>query len=154
MVIFVILIANGGIGIYQDYNAEKAIDALKNLQTTEATCLRSGEWKTINAVDIVPGDIVKLEQGKKVPADVRICKMESFSLKIVQAELTGEANPVSKFVDAVDTNADLISKSSMCFSGTLVTNGVGVGVVSQTGMNTEIGLIHALMQSAKHDNKD
>jgi Ca2+-transporting ATPase len=100
-----ILIANAVIGVYQDLNAGKAVEALKQLQSQDATVLRNSDdihrWVVVSAVNLVPGDIVKVIGGNKIPADIRVFKFDSVSFKVQQAHITGESKSVSKTTDAI-----------------------------------------------------
>eukprot|EP00331_Platyophrya_macrostoma_P007514 CAMPEP_0176423202 /NCGR_PEP_ID=MMETSP0127-20121128/10150_1 /TAXON_ID=938130 /ORGANISM="Platyophrya macrostoma, Strain WH" /LENGTH=1036 /DNA_ID=CAMNT_0017804121 /DNA_START=15 /DNA_END=3125 /DNA_ORIENTATION=- len=154
-VIFTILILNAVVGIYQDYNAEKALDALKELQSVDALCLRDGRWAPLKSADLVPGDIVQVTQGDKVPADMRIIEIKTTSVKIEQSSLTGESQPVNKYVDIVkNKEAVIIEKTNILFSATLVATGTVIGAVFATGMSTEIGEVQAQVGEAKDEKKD
>lgn len=153
MVIISILILNGCIGIYQDYNAEKATEALKKLQSDSATVLRDSGWKIIKAADLVPGDIINVKIGDKIPADARIVKMNTLSLLVNQSSLTGETKDVSKD-SGVAHKDDIIGQTNMVFSGSLVTNGSADAVVCQTGMHTQIGDIQKEVKAAAKDTED
>jgi P-type Ca2+ transporter type 2C len=152
-VIITILILNGVIGIYQDYNAEKATEALKKLQSATATVMREAGWRTIESADLVPGDIINVKIGDKVPADARIVKMNTLSLYTNQSSLTGENKDVSKDSGSV-TSDDILGQTNMVFSGTLCTNGDAVAVVCYTGMNTQIGEIQKEVKEAQKDTED
>lgn len=153
VVIITILILNGCIGIYQDYNAEKATEALKKLQSDSATVLREGGWRTIESAELVPGDIINVKIGDKVPADARIVRMKTLSLYVNQSSLTGENKDVSK--DSGPVNSDeIIGQTNMVFSGSLCTNGDAEAVVCYTGMNTQIGEVQKEVNEAKKDTED
>ena len=125
---------NATVGIYQDYDAEKALDALKELQSNMAIVLRDGAYSEVKARDLVPGDIVKVSAGDKVPADMRIIHVTTTTFRVSQSILTGESQDVNKYVDIVKTpNALIIDKINIAFSGTLVTSGTAIGVVTGTG---------------------
>jgi Ca2+-transporting ATPase len=146
IVILVIVALNAVIGFAQEYRAERAIAALKSLAALSAHVLRDGSVTALPAVQLVPGDIVLLEAGQAVPADLRL--IESAQLRIEEAALTGESQPVEKHtrpLDAVDL--PLGDKHNMAFKGTLVTYGRGRGLVVATGMATELGRIAALLRS-------
>ncbi len=145
IVIFIILIFNACFGFFQEYKAEKTIEALKKLTALEATVIRDGKRKTIPSRELVPGDIVVLEQGAKVPADIRI--MKEIELKVDESALTGESVPVSKCTEPVKCDA-LADIASVAFMGTIVTYGRGHGVVVNTGMRTEIGKIAKMVEEA------
>ncbi|KAJ3311073.1 hypothetical protein HDV04_004387 [Boothiomyces sp. JEL0838] len=144
IVILLILIANAVVGVVQETNAEKAIEALKEYSPDEARVLRDGQLHNINARDLVPGDIVSLTVGDKVPADCRVVKITTSSFKVDQAILTGEPISVSKEDDYVvkDKNAVKQDQVNMVFSGTSVTVGKALVVVALTGSSTAIGEIH------------
>lgn len=151
--IITILVLNGCIGIYQDYNAEKATEALKKLQSESATVLREGSWKTIESSELVPGDIINVKIGDKIPADARIIKMKTLSLYTNQSSLTGENKDVSKDAGKVAID-DIIGQTNMVFSGSLCTNGDAEAVVCYTGMSTQIGEIQKEVKEAEKDTED
>jgi Ca2+-transporting ATPase len=145
IVILIIVFLNAIIGFIQEYRAEKAMQALKQMAVTQARVLRDGFITWLPATELVPGDVVLLEAGNSVPADLRI--IESFNLKIEEAALTGESNAIDKITQALD--ADDISvgdKKNMAFKGTFVTYGRGRGIVIATGMQTELGRIAKMLQ--------
>ncbi|XP_019706528.1 calcium-transporting ATPase 4, endoplasmic reticulum-type isoform X2 [Elaeis guineensis] len=150
LVIFLILIVNAVVGVWQENNAEKALEALKEIQSEHAMVKRDGEWlPNLPAKDLVPGDIVELKVGDKVPADMRVLHLISSTLRVEQGSLTGESaavNKTNKRVDSDDT--DIQGKECMVFAGTTVVNGSCVCLVTQTGMNTEIGKIHSQIHEA------
>ncbi|KAL4466566.1 hypothetical protein ABPG72_010617 [Tetrahymena utriculariae] len=154
-VIFTILICNAFVGIWQDLDAEKAISALKELQSPHALVLRDGKWVQIEARNLVPGDIVEVTQGDKVPADLRMIELKTITLKADQSILTGEADPVNKTIAPISkTEAGVLDKINYLFSGTLINNGTAIAVVVQTGMTTEIGKIQKEVQDADKETKD
>jgi P-type Ca2+ transporter type 2C len=139
-VILVILILNAIVGVWQETNAENALAALKQLQPEHATTLRNGRWETLTAAELVPGDVVEVRTGDRVPADMRLLKMNSTSLRIEQSQLTGESQSVSKDPYIThEEDAVIQGKTNMLFSSTAVSNGSAVAVVCFTGMKTEIG---------------
>ena len=146
IVILIILIFNAMFGFFQEYRAEKTIEALKKLTAPEATVIRDGKTRRIPSNTLVPGDMVLLEQGSKVPADLRITK--GVELKIDESALTGESVPVSKCSEPVRCKA-LAEMASMAFMGTVVTYGRGYGIVVSTGMKTEIGKIAKMVEEAE-----
>ena len=143
--IIVIVVLNALIGFIQEYRAEKAMEALKKMAGSSATVLRDGKPATIPAAEIVPGDMVILEAGSIVPADMRIT--EAVNLKIEEAALTGESVPVEKHTDVLhDESLPIGDRKNMLYKGTFVTSGRGMGVVTATGMRTELGNIAAMLQ--------
>lgn len=145
VVIIVIVVLNAVIGFFQEYRAEKAMQALKQMSTTQAKTLRNGSVLSLPATELVPGDVVLLEAGNAVPADIRI--IESVNLKIEEAALTGESQAVEKIVAAIETDElPLGDRLNMAFKGTFVTYGRGSGMVIATGMQTELGRIAKMLQ--------
>src|SRR3989338_239217 len=146
IVILVIVVLNALIGFFQEYKAEKTIEALKKLETIKVRIIRDGKEEEILAENLVVGDIIKVEAGDKVPADCRLINVNT--LQTDEASLTGESNPVSKIEKIVDAK-NIADQKNMIFSGTLVTRGIGKAVVVKTGMQTEIGKIATLVQETK-----
>ncbi len=146
-VIFGVVLLNAIIGFVQEGKALSALAALTHALKTEATVLRSGEKQRIDATELVPGDIVLLQSGDKVPADMRL--LDCRELQIDESALTGESVPVSKQVAVLLHDTLLADRSNMLYSSTLVTYGTGKGVVVATGDNTEIGRISELINSAE-----
>jgi Ca2+-transporting ATPase len=147
IVIIIILVLNAVIGFVQEYRAEKAMEALRKMATPVSFVIRSGKTKQLPLAEIVPGDIVLLEAGNSVPADMRLIVSEG--LKINEASLTGESVPVDKITDAINENdLSLGDQLNMTFKGTQVTNGIGRGVVIATGMKTELGKIAGMLETA------
>jgi Ca2+-transporting ATPase len=142
-VILVILLLNAVLGFVQEYRAEKAVEALKKLITPRTIVYRDGEELSIESTQLVPGDIVKLEAGDRVSADLRV--VESFNLGVDEAILTGESHPVEKSPDPVNEESN--EKTCMLFMGTVVTAGRAVAVVTKTGMQTVFGGIANLVQT-------
>ena len=146
--ILLIVILNAVIGVAQESKAEKALDALKNMSAPHARALRGGVEKLLNASELVPGDIIRLEAGDFVPADARLIK--SVNLKSEESALTGESVPSEKDADAdVDEKAPLGDRKNMVFSGCSVTYGTATAVVTGTAMNTEMGKIANLLSGEK-----
>ena len=144
--ILLIVIMNALMGVIQESKAEKALDALKNMSAPHARVIRDGEEKIIDASDLVPGDIIRLEAGDFIPADARLIK--SASLKSEESALTGESVPSEKDASVViDDNAPLGDRSNMVFSGCSVTYGTATAVVTATGMDTEMGKIANLLEN-------
>ena len=151
VVILAIVVFNGVIGFVQEYRAEQAMDALKKMSSPDARVVRDGDTRLVPAAQVVPGDIVLLEQGDIVTADMRL--LEAPGLKIDEAPLTGESEPVDKLTEPLPdvgaaTPAD---QRNMAFSGTAVTYGRARGLVVATGMSTAIGRIAELLQEGEDD---
>ena len=100
-VILLILVLNALVAIYQDQDADNALEALKNMQAQDCQVKRSGQWKTLDALELVPGDIVKVTQGDNIPADIRLLELNSISMLVEEAPLTGESVSVSKVVEVM-----------------------------------------------------
>jgi Ca2+-transporting ATPase len=146
--IIVIVVLNAIIGFVQEYRAEKAMEALKKMAAPSATVYRDGAPATLDAGRLVPGDIVMLEAGKILPADMRI--LESAQLKIEEAAITGESVAVNKRSQALDDmDLSLGDRVNMAYKGTTVAYGRGLGVVTATGMRTELGKIAGMIQGEK-----
>ncbi|MCC9654549.1 cation-transporting P-type ATPase [Rhodopirellula halodulae] len=145
-VIFAVVIVNAVIGFMQEAKALKAIDALSRIMNNEATVIRGGEKSQVDASELVPGDLVLLQSGDRVPADLRVIKEKD--LQIDESALTGESIPVEKETSVFPADTVLAERKNMAFSTTLVTYGTGVGIVVATGDRTEIGQINDLIASA------
>ena len=144
--ILLIVILNAVMGVYQEGKAEKALDALKNMSAPHARVIRYGRELIIDAAELVPGDIIKLEAGDFIPADARLIR--SVSLKSEESALTGESVPSEKDALAeVGENAPLGDRHNMIYSGCSVTYGTALAVVTATGMNTEMGKIANLLDN-------
>ncbi|MGF1651363.1 MAG: cation-transporting P-type ATPase [Hyphomicrobiaceae bacterium] len=142
-VILGVVVVNAVIGYIQEGKAEAALEAIRNMISPRASVLRDGTRVTVDAAEIVPGDILLLEAGDRVTADVRLIKARNLSID--EAILTGESVPVRKETAPVDAAAPLGDRTSLAFSGTLVTSGQGAGVVVATGRATELGRISGLI---------
>ncbi len=147
VIILFVLVTNAIIGFIQEGKSEKAMDAIRQMLAPQASVLRNGERYSIEGDRLVPGDIVLLTAGDKVPADLRL--LSAHGMSIDEAILTGESVPVEKQVQPVAMDASLGDRSCMAFSGTLVTMGQGKGVVVATGGDTEIGRISGLLSEVK-----
>jgi Ca2+ transporting ATPase len=144
LVILLILIANAIVGVVQESNAESAIEKLKQSEAKMATVLREGKYVTIASAGLVPGDIITVAQGDKVPADARLIKLHSAALSVEEAMLTGESVPPQKHCDRVNKSPHEVvnqDKRNTLFSGTLVVRGKATAVVVLTGSKTEMGKI-------------
>jgi Ca2+-transporting ATPase len=146
-VILLILVANGLFGFIQDYRAEKSIQALKEMSTPGATVKRDGKKKEIDSTQVVPGDIVYLEQGDAVPADARVIEAESLSTD--ESALTGESQNVSKSPGKTAEDAAVADRENMVFMNTHVVKGRGKVLVTETGMDTEVGDIAEELEDAE-----
>lgn len=148
IVILVIVILNAVIGFFQEYRAEKAMEALKQMAVVQAHAMRDGKTATLPATELVPGDIILLEAGSAVPADIRI--IESNNLKIEEAALTGESQAIDKITDVLEEdNLPIGDQTNLAFKGTFVGNGRGKGIVFATGMKTELGRIAKMLQESE-----
>lgn len=147
IVIFVVLLLNAVLGTIQHVKAQKSLDSLKELSSPNAKVMREGIKIEIPSKDVVPGDIVILEAGDMIVADGRI--IENYSLQVNESSLTGESANVEKTTEVIEGDVALAERNNMVFSGSLVTYGRGVAVVTETGMHTEIGKIASLMNAAK-----
>ncbi|MBC9702561.1 MAG: HAD-IC family P-type ATPase, partial [Leuconostoc sp.] len=144
--ILAIVIINAIFGVFQEAKAEDAINALKEMSTPNASVIRDGKETSIKSTELVVGDIVRLEAGDIVPADVRL--IESASLQVEEASLTGESVPINKSAETLqETDLPLGDRTNLGFMNTNVTYGRGVGVVTGTGMQTEIGHIAGMLEA-------
>jgi Ca2+-transporting ATPase len=149
ILILAILLGNGVFGFVQDYRAERAMEALQELSTPEASVIRDGERRRVDSRELVPGDLLVLEQGDRVPADARL--VEAQSLETMEAALTGESSNVAKSVEPVAGETPLAERSSMVYTGTSVVRGRGRAVVTATGMETRVGAIAREMRAAEDE---
>lgn len=138
IVILVVIVLNATIGVIQEKKAANALEALKNMTAPTARVLRNGEESVVPASELVPGDVVYLEDGAIVPADIRI--VEDANLKVQEAALTGESVPSEKEGNCtLDENAPLGDRVNMAYASSVVVYGNATGIVVGTGMNTEVG---------------
>lgn len=151
IIILAVVIINAVLGVYQESKAEKAIEALQEMSAATSKVLRDGQVQVIHSEDLVAGDVILLEAGDAVPADARV--LESASLQVEEAALTGESVPVTKFIDLINLedgakDIPLGDRKNMLYMGSTVVYGRGRAVVTATGMDTEMGKIaHALQQT-------
>lgn len=147
LIILAILLVNAIIGVWQERKAQSSLDALNKMSAPHSKVLRDGKVTEVSAPDIVPGDIVVLDTGDIIPADMRL--IESVNLKVQESALTGESVPVDKNIDAISgSDIPLGDRTNMAFSTSTVTYGRGKGVIIGTGMNTEVGKIADMLQNA------
>ena len=140
IIILLVVVVNAIIGVAQENKAEKSLEALQKLSSHVAKVIRNGKEEVLPSRDLVPGDVVILETGDYIPADLRI--IEEVNLKVQEASLTGESVPVEKSTAAIENKqVGIGDRSNMLFSSSLVTYGRGKGIVVETGMNTEVGRI-------------
>ncbi len=149
LVIFAIVLISSTLGFYQEYRAEKALEALKKMLTPTVTVIRDSREVTILLKEVVPGDILVLKEGDKVPADARL--IEAINLRLNEAALTGESMPVFKETTPLPENTPVSDRRNMVFSGTEVVGGKGKVVVVATGMNTEFGKIARHVAAAEKE---
>jgi Ca2+-transporting ATPase len=157
-VILLILIINAAVGVWQESNAESALEALKDMQPKTARVWRDGKFDpSLLASQLVPGDIVHLQAGDMIPADCRILELKTTTFGVEQASLTGESVVVFKEKETLENEGASIviqDKHNMAFSGTTCASGEAIGVVQATGMRTEFGQIQAQIQQARQDTED
>jgi magnesium-transporting ATPase (P-type) len=144
-IIFGVVLLNALLGFVQEGRAEKALDSIRNMLSAEARTTRGGETRLLPADELVPGDIVLLESGDKVPADLRLVDVKN--LRTEEAALTGESVPAEKSADPVAEKSTVGDRESMTFSGTMVVSGRATGIVVATGAETELGKINQLLAS-------
>lgn len=146
-VILAVVLVNAVIGYFQEGRAEQAMEAIRGMLAPRSTVVRDGQRYSVDACELVPGDIVLVEPGDRVPADLRL--IEARGLSVEEAILTGESLPVDKQSAAVEADVPLGDRSSMLFSGTLIAAGAGRGVVVATGVETQIGRISGMLASVE-----
>ncbi|WP_264030110.1 cation-translocating P-type ATPase [Cellulosimicrobium sp. SH8] len=146
-VILAVAVINAAIGFIQEGRAESALEGIRNMLSVHAEVRRDGAWARVDADDVVPGDVVRVRSGDRVPADVRL--VQATNLRVEESALTGESVAAAKKVDAVGADAGVGDRSSMLFSSTLVAAGQGVGVVTATGTATEIGRIQTMISEVR-----
>ncbi len=151
IIILIIVFLNALIGFIQEFNAEKAMDALRKMAEVRTRCIRGGQQLSIPSTELVPGDIVPLEAGNVIPSDLRL--IDAFSLQVNESALTGESLAVHKSTDTLEEQEDipLGDRLNMAYKGSMVVNGRATGVVVATGMQTEIGRIAQLLQEDEMD---
>ncbi len=148
-VILGVAVVNALIGHIQESNAEKSLKSIRNMLSSDAVVVRNGQHETISTRDLVPGDIVVLRAGDRIPADLRV--LEAHNLRVEEAILTGESTVVDKTVAALAGELPLGDRKNLLFSGTTISAGAGLGVVIATGADTELGHINQMMASiGKH----
>lgn len=143
IVILAVVVVNATVGFLQEGRAERALEGIREMLSPSAAALREGAWQTVPASELVPGDIVRLRAGDKIPADLRL--IEAHELSVEESALTGESVPATKSTDPAEADASLGDRISMAYSGTMVTSGAGTGLVAATGTQTEIGRINTMM---------
>ncbi|MBS7619975.1 calcium-translocating P-type ATPase, SERCA-type [Candidatus Bathyarchaeota archaeon] len=148
-VIIAIVIMNAILGFVQEYRAEKALEALKRMVAPQVIVFRRGVEQKIDSKNLVPGDIILLDAGTRVPADARL--IEAASLRVDEAALTGESTPVSKQLGELPENTVVTDRKNMLFMGTIITEGRAKAVVTETGMRTEFGNIAGLVQEIEEE---
>lgn len=142
-VILAVAVINAIVGFLQEGKAEEALEGIRKMLSLRAQTRRGAEWVELDAAELVPGDIVRLRSGDRVPADVRL--IDAVNLRIEESALTGESVPTDKSIEPVEANAGIGDRRCMAYSGTLVAAGRGVGVVVATGAATELGRISRMM---------
>ena len=143
LAILAIVVANAALGFMQEERAERALASLKRMTAVTALVVRDGERVSVPAVEIVPGDLLAIEEGATIPADARV--LQSVSLQTAEGALTGESTPVAKHADPIAADASLPDRANMVFSSTTATSGRGLAVVAATGADAEIGRIAGLL---------
>jgi P-type Ca2+ transporter type 2C len=149
LAIFAIVLLNGVLGYIQESRAERAVAALRAMSAAEASVVREGERRSVPASELVPGDVILVEEGDTIPADARL--LGSTALQASEASLTGESLPVHKDVQPIEEEVGLGDRSNMVFSGTAATYGRGRAVVTATGMQTELGKVAGLLRRTEDE---
>lgn len=151
VIIIVVVLMNAMVGIIQEGKAQKALDSLKKLTSPKALVIREGKEQEIQASSLVPGDVVCLDAGCQIPADMRLIKTNN--LKVEESALTGESLPIEKNADFTtrSSSVSLGDRRNMAYMSTIVTNGRGTGIVTVTGMDTEIGKIASLINDSQEE---
>ena len=149
MAILAVVLLNAIMGYIQESRAESAVAALRKMSAAEANVMRDGERRSVPAAEIVPGDLILIEEGDTIPADARL--IHSVALQTAEAALTGESLPITKFVDPVAGAVGLGDRHNMLFSGTAATYGRGKAIVTATGMQTEMGRIAGMLKNAPEE---
>ncbi len=147
LIMFVIVLINAVIGYFQEHKAERIMDSLKSLVVSPAKVYRNGELAEVSQDTLVPGDVIYIDEGDKIPADIRI--IEAFNLRTNDFSLTGESMPQEKHSNTIKKKSSLADRDNMAYLGTTVASGNAKGVVVATGMNTELGKIATLTQEEK-----
>ena len=142
-VILGVVVINAIVGFIQEGRAEKALEGIRNMLSPYALARRDATWMELNSADLVPGDLVRLSAGDRVPADIRL--IDTASLRIEESALTGESVPANKHTSPVENAAGIGDRRSMAYSGTLVAAGKGLGIVTATGSHTELGRINRMI---------
>ncbi|WP_137597752.1 cation-translocating P-type ATPase [Paucilactobacillus kaifaensis] len=148
LVIFIVILVNSSLTYWQKLKAQKSLDALSSISRHQTNVLRDDIWQKIDADQLVPGDIVDVKMGDFIEADLRWLSVNE--LQVNESHLTGESDAVQKTRDVLPEETELGDRTNMGFSGSTVVNGSGIGVVTATGMNTELGKIADLLQQTKH----
>ncbi|MBC7943460.1 HAD-IC family P-type ATPase, partial [Candidatus Saccharibacteria bacterium] len=149
IVLVALVLFNTIIGFFQEYRAERTMQALEKLVQPVAEVYRDGSLTQIDSRTLVVGDIVRLSEGESVPADVRLIEIMSFSTN--EFALTGESSPTPKFIHAITGAVPMVNRHNLAYTGTTVATGEALGIVIATGMNTELGRIASLSQAAPNE---
>ena len=148
IVILIIILISAFIGFWQEISARKTLNALKEMNSRYTTVLRDSEWSKVLATELVVGDMVKVQVGDFVEADIRLIRSDE--LQVIEAHLTGESDAIAKNTDPIEEDTELGDRLNMGFSGSIVSNGQGIGVVVAVGENSELGKISKLIQSEEN----